>query len=180
MTITRQPGIRTSHDRLVSICSTIAGRPLTVEKHLNANNDEEYVNCFQLFGTVELFRIYGIVTDNTVMNSCDELCFNLYDGTNKQPITANSASLSGANVDSYFLKLYDAAEPLVVSLNNDSCQVKEHVENSISFYQCTITQRAGHDTYIQLHYRTTDTPIDAKVNIYAWFEPLDGGILEAV
>lgn len=180
MTIVKQPGIRTPHDRIVSICSTVSGRPLTVEKHLTANNGEEFINCFQLFGTVELFRIYGIVTDDTVMNSCDELCFNLYDGTNTCCITQNSASLSGANVDSYFLKLYDSTEPLVVALNNDSCQVKEHAENSISFYQCTITQRAGYDTFIQLHYRTTDTPIDAKVNIFAWFEPLDGGRLEVV
>jgi hypothetical protein len=170
---------RTQSDVIDALGGNLVGQILFVEKHLNANNSSDAIECFQLFGTVEVYKLYGFVTDNTVLNSCTEVFFDLWDGTKSDPITANQAVLSNANVDSYFFKLREKAEALVIGDNSECCVCEGH-ESNYAFDQFNITQKATIDTFIRFRYTTTDTPINAKIKVYAAFGPLDGGYMEEV
>jgi hypothetical protein len=178
MTI-RLSGKRTLGDLVKHICTGTAGKPISVSRLLNANNTEQFINCFQLFGTVELYRLYGFVSQATVINVCDEFYFDLFDGVTSVTVTGDNANLNDVGVDSYFLKLENSSEPLTVS-RNTGCRVDESTESSVAFYHCTLTADQDRDTFVRLHYRTTDTPIDAELKIFAHWGALNGGRLVEV
>ena len=147
------------------------------EATLDANNNSAAVNLFKIHGTVEVAKIFAVVSEGAIINLTD-MSFDAYDGSVAVALSNGDAVLSGANVGSFVAKTEDAGETLSVNIN-DQVRLIEDLDIKISFQCFILTQKLSTDTFIRLQYTTNETPIAAKIKVYVQYY-INGGILEAV
>lgn len=147
---------------------------------LSANNTTASNNLFQVTGTVEITRLYAVVTDATTLANCTALSFDLYDSTAAVPVTdaAPGATLSGMAVGTFMVK--DATVGTVLKVSDNVAGVVTEGSSTKIFDQFFITQKTGANTYLRLTYTTTDAPINAEITVYADYIPVGSGTLVAV
>ena len=133
-------------------------------------------NVLQVTGTVIILDQYAEIKTVTTLTNLTGLYSTLYDGTNTVDLTSDGAILSGMPVGTFFTK--DKVSTEVYSINDASqCRVLETLADRKSGRPFTITQKNGANTYIQLHYTTTDNPVDFDVEIHFEYLPVNGGTL---
>lgn len=148
------------------------------ELTLNANNTSAILNAFKIHNTVDIREVYLEVSEGSITN-LTALYLTSYDGTNTVDITADGVALSGAEVGAFAMKDDDAAEVLKVNLNTQVRKI-ESVAAKDTYQQLILTQKYNTDTYIRLHYTTTETPIDAKIKLFIHYRKTNGGYLETL
>jgi len=133
-------------------------------------------NVLQLTGSVVITNQWAEVKRVGTMANLTNMYADLYDGTNTVDLTADGAALSGMPAGTYFTKDKVAAE--VYSVNDASeARLLETLADRKSGRPFTITQKNGADTFIRLHFTTTDNPIDADIKIHFEYYPINGGTL---
>lgn len=169
----------TTNKNSVNCCtSRVAGFYKSKEITLSGNNETVTTNVFQIAGLVELKNFVLEVTDATVLNNCTELQIDLYDGTNTIPLSTNGALISGMGVGTIIIKDLDKTKDLTV-LNNSQCRILEKADKD-THQPFLVLQKSGTNTYIRFKYKTTDTPINAKINFIIAYTCVNGGTLEVV
>lgn len=157
----------------------VTGITRTVTKQLSANNTTEAINLFQVTGAVRIFRIMGVIVDDTTLTNCTAAHFDLYDGTTDVDLTDNTGDLSGRGVGSHFAKCQNLSSAFEIA-NNNQARVTESSTDPRLFWQCTVTQKGGAQTFIRFKYTTTDAPINAQIKFYVSYSPINGGGLTEV
>lgn len=157
------------------------GREVIKTITLSANNTSAAVNVFLLTGTVEVLKLHGEITAVTTLNNLTGAFFDLWDGTNSVEITDNTpgTTMSGAAVGSFFTKNADALNALTFA-NNSQCRVSEGVSSARTFHPFLITAKTGVPTYIRFRYTTTDTPINAQLEIHCTYADINSGGITTV
>jgi len=149
---------------------------LVKEVTVSASAGANTVNVFQLEGTVRVTEQVAEITEVTTLTNCTAVYATLYDGTNTVNLTADGATLSGLPVGTVFTKDKDVTETYSV-LDASQCRVNEVVDDKKIGKPFTITQKNGANTYIRLHFTTTDDPISFKILLKFKYVPIDGGSL---
>jgi len=162
------------HDYFHRISGTLKNKVIT----LTASAATQSLNCFQLTGSIEIFKLYGVITTATTLTNCTAAYFNLYDSTDVVALTKNDGVLSGMAVGTLFVKNASAGTTMAVA-NNVAGALTEPASNK-SFYPFIITQKTVADTYIRFTYTTSDTPIAATLTIYCEYSPIGDGTLTEV
>ena len=112
----------------------------------------------------------------TTLTNLTGLFSTIYDGTNTVNLTINGAVLSGAPVGSMFTKDHDSTQPFTVSMS-DQCRMTEADLKRIG-YPYIVTAKNTADTFIRLHYTTTDSPVNFKLQmIFEYYEIGDGELI---
>jgi type 1 fimbria pilin len=144
---------------------------------LDANNTSQAVNCFELTGSMIITYLHFEVVDATTLNNCTNIYFDLWDGTNSVPLCkVTGASISGFGVNSFVIKDGDVSVELV-TLNNDQVRISEPSGGKTVFQPFLVTCKAGATNYIRFRYTTTDTPINAQLDVGVGWNDNDGGTL---
>jgi len=134
------------------------------------------VNVLQLTGTVVITNQWAQITDVTTLTNLTGMYADLYDGTNSVALTDDGAVLSGAPAGTFFTK--DKISSEVYSVNmSDECRMLETLLDKKSGRPFTITQKNNTDTFIRLHFTTTDAPVVFSVKIHFEFYPVNGSTL---
>jgi hypothetical protein len=155
------------------------GHIVSKEITLSVNNGTQSLNVFQLTGTCEVMRLYAFVTDATTFTNCTAAFFELDDGAAQVAITKNDGVLSGMAVGTYMAK--NALNTVTMAIaNNATGVVTEQAADKRAFQTFIITQKTGQNTYVRFTYTSTDTPVDAKITVYAEYQNAAGGTLVAV
>lgn len=136
----------------------------------------QIVNVLQLTGTVMVRNQWAEITEVTTLTNLTAMYATLYDGTNSVDLTANGSVLSGAPVGSFFTKDKVATETYTVNIS-DECRLNETLGDKKAGRPFIITKKNATNTYIRLHYTTTDAPVNFKVKIYFEYYPMNGGTL---
>ena len=157
-----------------------AGHVISTDITLDENNGSANVNCFQVVGSVEVYRIYGTVKTATTFANCTAAYFDLYDSSNPFVITKNDGVLSGLGVGAFFTK--EAIKTVTMTvIDNVAGSVTEPTTEKKQFTPFIVTQKTGADTFIRFNYTTSDAPIDAVLTIYVEYRtPPVGGSLTVV
>jgi len=150
------------------------GEPTTKTITLSANNTTASENIFQITGSVQIYRIYGEITDATTLANLTAASFDLYDSTAAVQMTAAGGVLSGMGVGTNFFKSGLAANNFDINNNAAGAITEQTYEGSDVFSRCIVTQKTGANTYIRFTYTTTDTPINAQIKFYVEYFGLDG------
>jgi hypothetical protein len=148
------------HDYLERAVGDVISKTITI----NANNTSASVNVFQLVGSIEIIRLYGVIKTATTLTNCTGAYFNLYDSTASVAITKNDGVLSGMAPGTFFLKNATATTTMAVA--NNAVGAVTEASSTKFFYPCVVTQKAGANTYIRFTYTTTDAPANATFTIY--------------
>lgn len=144
---------------------------------LNANNTTAIINVFKLNKNIEIRELYCQISEGTIVNLTN-LRFDLWDGTLSVPITATGlANLSGAEVGTFVVKDSGAAEIITVLLNNQA-RAFESISAKDTYQSFFVNQKFNVDTFIRLHYTTTETPINSKMRVIIQYNKTDSGFLE--
>ncbi len=147
---------------------------------LTANAGSQRLNCFQLTGSVQVTKLYGVVTTATTFATCTAASFQLWDSTAAIDLTANTGDLSALAIGTCFAKVGLAAAVWGL-LDNVAGALLEPAAAGQVFSQFIVTQKAaGAATFIALNYTTADAPIAATFTITAEFVPMSGGNLVTV
>lgn len=152
------------HDYLLRTVGDSVSKVIT----LDANNTAASVNIFQLTGTCEVFRLFGVVTTATTMTNCTGVHFELYDSDAAVDLTRNDGVLSGLPVGTWFAK--NAAAASTMAVNSAAAGALTEAATNKFFDQFVVTQKTGADTFIRLTYATTDEPIAATLTICAEYQ----------
>jgi hypothetical protein len=145
---------------------------------LDGNNETKILNAFQLVRNAEIREIYGEVIEGSITNLTG-LRLTLFDGTLSVDLTANGGVLSGGGVGSFIVKDEDAVETIKVSLS-DQARVIESIAAKDTYQSLFVTQKNGVDTFIRFHYTTTETPINAKIQLVLAYRQVNGGVISPV
>jgi hypothetical protein len=157
-----------------------AGYRIKLDFDLVGNNQTVVTNIFQVQGTILILTADGLVVDNTTLNNCTNIYWDVWDGTNSDPITkVTGANLNGAPVGTFFIKDEGVASAVTV-LQADEGRIYEPSAGKKAHQEFFITQKAGVDTFIRFHYTTTDTPINGKLAFYMTWLPINNGNLTKV
>jgi hypothetical protein len=149
------------------------------EVPLDANNETKIVNLFKIHKTVEIREAYLEVSEGQIINMTG-IFFDVYDGTVSINLTsAGLANLSGAKVGAFIIKDEDKAEIAQASIN-DQVRVIESISAKDTYQSFFITQKFNTDTFIRMHYTTTETPMNAKIKMYIRYRKTNGGFIEVV
>lgn len=158
--------------------SRAAGHMLTKEVTLDANNSSDNKNLFKITGTILIEGIFAEITDATTLTNCTNVYLDLYDGAFADIITLDGATISGFNVGGYLHKEQDSTNALHAH-SNATCLVSEPSDKKVH-HPFLVTQKSGADTYIRLHYTTTDAPINAKIMFFVCAKCVNGGTITEV
>lgn len=159
---------------LMGVLRRTNGSIATKSVTMNANNTTANVNCFQITGTVQLLRIYGILTAKTTLANCTATYFDLFDSTVAVAITKNDGVLSGMAVGTSMLKLANNLTTAVI-LDNAAGAYSD-----LPFAPCLVQQKTGANTYIRFNYTTTDAPANAVITVYVEYRLFGNATLTAV
>jgi hypothetical protein len=143
-----------------------------VEKTITLDADATTAseNIFQLTGAVEIVSLHGFIVDATTLVNLTAASFDLWDGTIADQITKNDGVLSGLAVGTKFLK--NAAKTVTMAvLDNATCVVEEGASLAKVYAPFEIIQKTGVNTYVRFTYTTTDSPIDAQLEIHCRYRP---------
>ncbi len=149
-----------------------------IEKEMTVTGTGSQVaNVLQLTGTVVVLNQWAIITEVTTLNNLTGMYADLYDGTLATDLTADGAVLSGMPVETFFTK--DKLSSEIYSINSAATgSMLETLPDRKSGRPFTITQKNGIDTFIRLHFTTTDSPVNFKVKIHFEYYPINGSTLE--
>lgn len=159
---------------LVSITKRTSGSLASKAVTMNASNTTANVNCFQITGTVNILKIYGILTAKTTLTNCTATYFDLYDSTAAVEITKSDGVLSGLAVGTTMIK---------TAVNTTTATIIDNVAGAVSdttFLPFFVEQKTGANTYIRFNYTTTDAPANAVMTVYVEYRLLGGATLTAV
>jgi hypothetical protein len=148
-----------------------------VEKVLSANNTTASVNLFKLTGSVNVKKIYGVLTAKTTLANMTAVSFDLNDSTATVQITKADGVMSTALVGAVIAK--QASNATTASINLAATGTIMDGVNS-GFYEFVATQKNGANTYLRFTYTTTDAPIACTFKFFVEYESLNGGYLTAV
>ena len=177
---TLQTGEETNsvHDHLDRTVGHVLSNDITI----SASNTSANVNCFQITGSVEIFRIYGAIKTATTLTNCTAAYFDLFTaGDAADVITKNDGVLSGMPAGTFFSKEAIKTSTMTV-LNPATILVTEPATDKKIFTPFIITQKTAADTFIRFNYTTTDAPASAVFTIYVEYRtpPAGGGTIVAV
>lgn len=148
-------------------------------KTLSANNTTAAVPIFTLTGSVNIFKIYGIVT--TVLGSAVTVAyFRLNDSSFQSNITnSTGTTLSSAAVGSLFFKPSTNGTALTL-LASSAERIAETAANHPNFQEILLTANNGATTNIEFVYTTTNTPTSGAITFYAEYQPIGTGALATI
>jgi len=141
---------------------------------LGADETTASENIFQVTGTVQIIKLYAIITDASTLVNCTGAFFELDAGGAQTEITNNDGVLSGMAVGTFMVKNGLATETMAVA-NNATAVLTEQALDKRVYQSCVITQMLSTATYIRFTYTTTDSPIDAQITVYCEFLPVSDG-----
>lgn len=148
-----------------------------IEKELTVTGTGAQVaNVLQLVGSVVILNQWALITEVTTLTNLTGMYADLYDGTNTVALTADGAVLSGAPVGTFFTKDKVAADAYSVSIA-DETRLLETLVDRKSGRPFTVTQKNATDTFIRLHFTTTDAPVSFKVKIHFEYFSINGSTL---
>jgi len=151
------------------------GHVISNDITINADNASANVECFQITGSIEIYRIYGTIKTKTTLANCTAVYFDLFPtGWAAVAISKNNGVLSGLAVWAFFTKEAVATTTITI-IDNALAVVTEPVTDKKQFTPFIVTQKTGVDTFIRFNYTTTDTPADAVFGIYVEYrKPPEG------
>ena len=166
------------HDHLDRAVGHVLSNDITIDE----NNGSANVNCFQITGSVEIYRIYGAIKTATTLTNCTATYFDLFTaGDAADVITKNDGVLSGMPAGTFFSKEGVKTVTMTV-LDPSTIIVTEPATDKKQFTPFIITQKTGVDTFVRFNYTTTDAPANAVFTIYVEYRkpPSGGGTITAV
>jgi hypothetical protein len=130
---------------------------------------------------VRIIEQVATIKSVTTLTNLTGMYADVWDGTSSDLLTDDSpgATLSGALVDTHFTKDKDDSFPYTVVLS-DQARKNEVSSDRFLGLPFTVNQKAGTDSYIRLHFTTTDNPVDFTIDLLFEWEPVDGGWLEVL
>ena len=135
------------------------------------------VNVFKITGNVRILDQYAIITRVGTLTNLTGLYADLYDSTAAVNLTSDGAVLSGLPVGTLFTKDKVAAETYSVNDATDGALL-ETLDTRFVGRPFIVTQKNGANTYIRLHYTTTDNPVDFDIEVHFEYELMNGANLE--
>lgn len=169
----------TLSDSVSDLVCAVGAHHEEVEKTLNASNTSANVNLFSVTGSVDVTKLFAVVTDTTVFTNCTGAYFDVFSTPDSYVITKNDGVLSGMSVGTVFLKS-DVATATMAIKNASTAGFTESSTERKAYREGIVTQKNGANTYIRFNYTTTDAPINAKIKFYVYYDPLDGGTVTVV
>ena len=158
------------------------GHVISNDITINENAGSANVNCFQITGSVEIYRIYGAIKTATTLTNCTAAYFDLFPtGGSALDITKTGGVLSAMPVGTFFTKEALKGEIMTV-IDPALGAVTEPTTTKKQFTPFIVTKKTGADTHIRFNYTTSDAPASAVFTIYAEYRtpPNDGGTITAV
>lgn len=148
---------------------------------LSANNATASTAIFSLTGSVEVLRIWGVVT--TVLGSNHTAAgYRLNDQAAQVDITlAAGTTLSSAAAGSVIAKAGLAAAAVVL-INNSAGRVNEPTTLETTYFSpFTLVKKTAATTNIEYTYTTTNTPTTGVIQHFVEYRPLSvDGALAAI
>lgn len=124
---------------------------------LSGNNTTVNTPIFRITGTVEVIKLYAVVTTTIGANHTGGL-YRLNDQTAQVAITASGATLSGLAVGTTVLKKGLAAAALTL-LDNAAGRVSEPTTlETMTYSPFVVMKKTAANTDIEYQYATTDAP----------------------
>lgn len=156
------------------------GRHLDSTVTLDANNTSANVNAFQITGSIHVISLHAEILTAGTLTNCTAVSFDLWDGALSTALTKASpgAVLSGEAVGTIMTKI-DINTANLSILSNATGAIEETTGNKVA-QAFDIIQKSGQDTFIRFNYTTTDTPIDATVEVHMEYFIRDGGTVTVV
>ena len=142
----------------------------------HAGTGTQVFNILQLTGSVVVTEQWGVITEITTLTNLTSMYADLWDGTLAVPLTNNGATLSGVPVGTLFTR--DKLSTSAFSVNSAATgSMLENLDSKKVGRPFVITQKNGVDTFIRLHFTTTDNPVSFKVKIHFEYYPINGSTL---
>lgn len=154
-------------DSIASKSQTLAGNNTTVNTPL-----------FRITGTIEVVKLYAVVTTVIGANHTGGL-YRLNDQTAQVAITATGATLSALAVGTTILKKGLAAAALTL-LDNAAGRVSEPTTlETVVFSPFVVMKKNAANTDIEYQYATTDAPTSGVIQHFVRWRPLsaDGNLV---
>lgn len=155
-----------------------AGQTVSKALALSANNTSASVNAFQLTGSVEIMKLYAVLTAKTTLANCTAARFELYDSTAAVVLTKNDGVLSNAGVGTVIAK--NAIATTTFSKADSVAGALMEAATVGTYYPFIVVQKVAANTYVRFTYTTTDAPANAVLTVFAEWRPINGGTLVAV
>lgn len=157
--------------------SSMAGQPVIDRFTVTVGGTgSQVVNVFKILGLVRVVEQAAEITRVGTLTNLTNLYATLYDGTNSEDLTADGAALSGMPVGTSFMKDKIITQPYSV-FDASQCRVSETLDDKRLGKPFTVLQKSGTDTFIRMHYTTTDNPVDFDLFIHFEWQPINGGRL---
>lgn len=151
---------------------------LEVSKTLSAANTTANVNLFRLYGTVQVNKIYGLVTRKGTLSNMTAVSFDMNDATATVQITKNDGVMSTALVGAIILR--NTVSTVTAAINLAATGTIKEIVSDSAFNSFIATQKNGAVTQIRFTYTTTNNPIDADMKFFIEYESINGGYLTVV
>jgi len=137
---------------------------------------EVITNLFSFTGAFELVDLWGILTDVSNITQLDACYFDIWDGANSIPITADGLSCNGAGVNAIIVKDEVVTQPLAL-LDSDQVHYQENPTPLQRIFQGGLVQ-AENGAPCYLRFRAdTDANTDVTILIgLAWVCRLPGNV----
>lgn len=146
---------------------------------LDANNTSANVNCFELTGPMKFDSIHATILTADTLTNCTNVYFDLWDGSASTVLTkVTGAALSGEGVGTFMVKTAIAATALSV-MTTSAGNLLEVSGQKVS-QEFHLMAKSGATNYIRFNYTTTDTPIDATIEVHVHYSSIDSGTITAV
>jgi len=137
---------------------------------LTGNNTTVNTPIFRITGTVEVIKLYAVVTTVIGANHTGGL-YRLNDQTAQVAITATGATLSGLAVGTTIAKKGLAAAALTL-LDNAAGRVSEPTTLETTYYSpFVVMNKTAANTDIEYQYATTDAPTSGALTHYLVWLP---------
>lgn len=144
---------------------TYVSDEITLSKAIRVTGTGSIVaNILQFTGSIRIIDQYAVITDVTTLNNATGIYATIWDGTNSIDLTADGLVLSGASVDTMFLKDQVSSQPYSVNLA-DQVRMNEIVDTKKAGRPFTVTNKYNTDSFIRLHLTTTDAPVDFTIMV---------------
>lgn len=146
----------------------------TKSQTLSASNTTAATPIFSVTGTVEVLRLWGVVTTTLGANHTTAF-YRLNDQTAQPAITvATGTALSAIAAGSVIAKLGLAAAA-VTKIDNAAGRVTEPTTlETLVFSPFVLTKKTAAATNIEYSYATTDTPTSGVIQHFVEWRPVSG------
>ncbi len=137
------------------------------------------LNVFRIVGLVDVVSQLAQITEITTLTNLTDMYADLWDGSTPKILTKTTgADLSGLPVGSAFAKTGIVTLPYEVG--DASAPIFFETANWSRSYPFTAGQAGSTETFMRLNFKTTDSPVDFKANIFFTWIPVNGGYMELV